>query len=130
MKRERILRTGILVATICLAFLLSACSEKYPIGKDTTLFVGNGRFQVLRGTCYSLFDQDTSSHITFSIVDDLQEYYDDTKESKLYLIGENGYIVVDYNVETYKQYPRMEDCKQEDQAVFQDESKFTAFGQP
>jgi len=124
MKKEYALRTGILLVTICLAFLLSSCSEQYPTGKDTTLSVGNGRFQVLHGISYSLFAWDKSS----SIADNVQEYFDDTKGNKLYLICEGGYIVVDYKDETYSQYSRIKDCKQEDQAVFQDESKFIAFG--
>lgn len=128
MKNERTFRVVILVVVISLAFLLSSCSEKYPTGKDTTLSVGNGRFQVLSGTCYALFDQGVSS--PFCIADDLQEYYDDTRVSKLYLICEGGYIVVDYKAEIYKQYPRIEDFKQEDQTVFQDDSEFIAFGEP
>jgi hypothetical protein len=126
MKKECALKTGFLLVTICLVFLLSSCSEQYPTGKDTVLSVGNGRFQILHGITYSLFTFDNST----STADDVQEYYDDTKGAKLYLICESGYIVVDYKAETYKQYPRIEDCKQEDQAVFQDDSKFTAFGQP
>lgn len=125
MKRRYVLGIGILIGMVLMALLIRFCWEKYPSGKDTALSVGNGRFQVLGGAHYGLF----VSGMSYCIDGHVREYYDDTREQKLYLISEGGYIVVDYQAETYKQYDEMEDCTQEDQAVFRDESRFAAFGQ-
>ena len=123
MKNRNALRIGIVGMMICLVFLLSSCSQKYPTGKDTALSVGDGRFQVLLCISYDLVDEEKD----IDIADDLREYYNDEEASKLYLIGGDGYTVVDYQAATYHQYIRKIDCEQADQAVFQDENKFTRF---
>ena len=64
----------------------------------------------------------------------VEKYRDIKKEKKLYMIGEDGYIVVDYGAadyknESYEQHEEIEDFTQTDQTIFYDESTFTTFGQ-
>ena len=135
MKKEYVRRIELFFTMICVLFLVSSCS-KYSSGKDTVLSVGDGRFQVLHGAAFREVDgvyiSEGNEYILYDSENDLfqrkvKEYYDDKKAKRLYLIGEAGYSVIDYKTGRYEEHKKAEDCKQEDQAVFQDESKFTAF---
>ena len=135
MKRKYMLRIKILIAMICLPFLLSSCS-KYPGGKDTVLSGGDGRFQVVHG--YTFSDDLSNGESKYFLIDmekdgdidsDVREYYDDKRKEKLYLICGTGYIVIDYKTCSYEQHKEIDDFAQTDQTVFHDETNFATFGQ-
>jgi len=131
MKGKRALKERILIAMICLPFLLSSCL-KYTPGKDTVLSVGDGRFQVLHGTSFK--EDEGTAYFLCDMENALsecqvQKYYDDKRDKKLYLICRDGYIIVNYKIDSYEQHERIENFIEADQVVFYDESKFTTFGQ-
>lgn len=73
---------------------------KYPVGKDSFVVVGDGRFQILSGpTDYGLYDQTTDEDLIETII----SYYDDG-ESKLYVRGDQKYVIVNYDNNTYDKY--------------------------
>lgn len=137
MKQEYVRRIAFLSVIICLLFLVSSCT-KYPVGKDIALYAGDARFQVLHGVA-TKYDEDTNSYTAVgteyilydseneSFQRKVTEYYIDEKTKKLYLIGEAGYSVIDYAIDRYEEHKKVEDCTQEDQAIFREESKFTVF---
>ena len=69
---------------------LSGCANtkktKYQSGRDTYLSVGDGRFQMMSSFDYTIYDLKEDE----SIFDKITFYYDDSKESKLYLVNENN----------------------------------------
>ena len=84
---------------------LSGCgiteNAKYPSGRDTCLSVGDGRFQILRGVSYAMYDLEKEEFI----LEDIRHYYDDSKNKKLYLVNKDeNYMVIDYENNTYKTY--------------------------
>jgi UDP-2,3-diacylglucosamine pyrophosphatase LpxH len=73
---------------------------KYSVGKDSFVVVGDGRFQILSGpTSYSLWDITKDDALIETII----SYYDDG-ENKLYVRGNQEYVIVNYDNNTYDKY--------------------------
>ena len=86
---------------------LSGCAGtkkvKYQSGRDTYLSVGDGRFQMMSSFDYTIYDLKEDE----SVFDKITFYYDDSKESKLYLVNENNnYMIIDYKNNSYKSYDK------------------------
>ena len=76
---------------------------KYQSGRDTYLSVGDGRFQMMSSFDYTIYDLKEDE----SVFDKITFYYDDSKESKLYLVNENNnYMIIDYKNNSYKSYDK------------------------
>ncbi len=97
----------------------------YQAGRDTTLFVGTGRFQILRGVkendvkYFCAFDCETAA----TIDPDVHSYYQDRTNKFLYLLGSQGYTVIGYgeNKETVSQHKSLSDFSEDEQVIFNSE---------
>lgn len=100
--KMKIKRLSILV--LIFALCLSGCANtKYQSGRDTYLSVGDGRFQMMSSFDYTIYDLKEDE----SVFDKITFYYDDSKESKLYLVNENNnYMIIDYKNNSYKSYDK------------------------
>ena len=122
---------------ICIMLMLLALSSlcccyyddsaKYPNGRDTVVYVDDGRFQIFRYPndlpgkelyySYGVNDAETSE----SIEPDVFRYFDNKKDKKLYLIGCigcRGYTVIDYDNAMYEQHEKLHEFSEEDIKVF------------
>lgn len=83
--------------------LCNTKKTKYQSGRDTYLSVGDGRFQMMSSFDYTIYDLKEDE----SVFDKITFYYDDSKESKLYLVNENNnYMIIDYKNNSYKSYDK------------------------
>ncbi len=98
----------------------------YQEGRDTALFVGTGRFQILRGVeisddveYFCAYDSETAA----TIDPDVHSYYQDRTNKFLYLLGSQGYTVIGYgeNKETVSQHKSLSDFSEDEQAIFNSE---------
>lgn len=97
----------------------------YQEGRDTALFVGTGRFQILRGVkendvkYFCAYDSETLT----TIDPDVHSYYQDRTNKFLYLLGSQGYTVIGYgeNKETVLQHKLLSDFSEDEQAIFNSE---------
>ena len=94
-------RAFIVIMFICLITIGCRMEDyKYPVGKDSFVVVGDGRFQILSGpTEYSLSDLMKDDDLIETII----SYYDNG-ENKLYVRGEQKYVIVNYDYNTYDKY--------------------------
>ncbi|MFQ6930963.1 MAG: hypothetical protein ACLRR3_07835 [Eubacterium sp.] len=92
-----------LIFILCLSGCAGTKKVKYQSGRDTYLSVGDGRFQMMSSFDYTIYDLKEDE----SVFDKITFYYDDSKESKLYLVNENNnYMIIDYKNNSYKSYDK------------------------
>ncbi|MFR3835672.1 MAG: hypothetical protein ACLTYP_10965 [Eubacterium sp.] len=93
----------VLIFILCLSGCAGTKKVKYQSGRDTYLSVGDGRFQMMSSFDYTIYDLKEDE----SVFDKITFYYDDSKESKLYLVNENNnYMIIDYKNNSYKSYDK------------------------
>ena len=93
----------VLIFALCLSGCANTKKTKYQSGRDTYLSVGDGRFQMMSSFDYTIYDLKEDE----SVFDKITFYYDDSKESKLYLVNENNnYMIIDYKNNSYKSYDK------------------------
>lgn len=93
----------VLIFILCLSGCAGTKKVKYQSGRDTYLSVGDGRFQMMSSFDYTIYDLKEDK----SVFDKITFYYDDSKESKLYLVNENNnYMIIDYKNNSYKSYDK------------------------
>lgn len=93
----------VLIFILCLSGCAGTKKTKYQSGRDTYLSVGDGRFQMMSSFDYTIYDLKEDE----SVFDKITFYYDDSKESKLYLVNENNnYMIIDYKNNSYKSYDK------------------------
>ena len=93
----------VLIFILCLSGCAGTKKVKYQSGRDTYLSVGDGRFQMMISFDYTIYDLKEDD----SVFDKITFYYDDSKESKLYLVNENNnYMIIDYKNNSYKSYDK------------------------
>ena len=93
----------VLIFILCLSGCAGTKKVKYQSGRDTYLSVGDGRFQMMSSFDYTIYDLKENE----SVFDKITFYYDDSKESKLYLVNENNnYMIIDYKNNSYKSYDK------------------------
>ncbi len=108
----------IFIMFICLIIMGCRLEDyKYPVGRDSYVVVGDGRFQIGSGpTSYSLSDGTKDDPLIETII----SYYDDGK-NKLYVIGEQEYVIVNYDNNTYHKYAdnNLDKMPQKELEIFQ-----------
>ena len=93
----------VLIFILCLSGCAGTKKVKYQSGRDTYLSVGDGRFQMMSSFDYTVYDLKEDE----SVFDKITFYYDDSKESKLYLVNKNNnYMIIDYKNNSYKSYDK------------------------
>ena len=111
-------RVFIFFMFIC--FIIMGCrmeDYKYTVGRDSFVVVGDGRFQILSGPMeYALSDQMKDDDLIETII----SYYDDGK-NKLYARGEQEYVIVNYDNNTYHKYDdnNLDKMPQKELEIFQ-----------
>ncbi len=108
----------IFIMYICLIIMGCRMKDyKYPVGKDSFVVVGDGRFQILSGpTDYALYDQTKDDPLIETII----SYYDNG-ENKLYVRGKQKYVIANYDNNTYDKYNKknLDKMPQKELEVFQ-----------
>lgn len=111
-------RVFILIMFICLMTMGCRMEDyKYPVGRDSFVVVGDGRFQILSGpTDYTLFDQTKDDPLIETII----SYYDNG-ENKLYVRGKQKYVIINYDSNTYDKYneKNLDKMPQKELEIFQ-----------
>ncbi|MGW8958370.1 hypothetical protein [Paenibacillus sp. NPDC055715] len=121
MKRRYILiLIAILVTTTTLILLLNSGDNtiyKYPSGKDTVEYFGDGTFQILRGGPDDpLILYNHLADPTENTVDNIVSYK--IEKNIVYLVGEKSFIKLDSSTNTYKQKKQISDFTSEDREIF------------
>lgn len=87
----------------------------YWAGRDTILFLGDGRFQIGESLSrYSISDEESS----LSIETDVYRYYHDWEMKILYSEGQYGYTVINYETGYVQQYKELEEFDIDIQEIF------------
>lgn len=96
-------------------FLLIGCKEyKYNPGRDTLAYFGNeAKYQIWRIELYPLEDMESKE-----IIDDGVYRYA-KNEDNVYIIGMEGYTVINLNKNEYKQSKELETFNESDIEVFE-----------
>ncbi|AOK92888.1 hypothetical protein [Paenibacillus polymyxa] len=119
-RRYIIILIAILVTTTTLIFLVNFGDNtkyKYPSGKDTVEYFGDGTFQILRGG-----PQDPLilyNHLADPLekaVDNIVSYK--IKKNIVYVVGENSFIKLDSSTNTYVKKKRISDFTSNDREIF------------
>ncbi|WDZ63687.1 hypothetical protein MF628_08910 [Paenibacillus polymyxa] len=111
---------SLLVITTTIIFLVNFADNtnyKYPDGKDTVEYFGDGTFQILRGgrdNCLILYNHLAAP--TEKAVDNIVSYK--IEKNIVYLVGENSFIKLDSNTNTYEQKKRISDFTSKDREIF------------
>ncbi|MEH7336451.1 hypothetical protein V7161_27885 [Neobacillus drentensis] len=101
--------------TINLFMIISGCSNdyKYPPGKDTVEIYGDGTYQILSvGTSNTLYNVKTQEDIEKVV------YKYKEKKPSVYVIGESGYTVLNYQTGKIKKYIKMNEIPTKQRKVF------------
>ncbi|OBA06220.1 hypothetical protein A9P44_04750 [Paenibacillus polymyxa] len=122
MKRRHIyILISLLVITTTIIFLANSGDDtmrKYPYGKDTLEFFGDGTFQIYRGEGAGeppiLYTHQIEAPNT--VIDNVLSYK--IEENIVYVVGENSFIKLDSSTNTYKQKKRISDFTSEDREIF------------
>ncbi|MDQ0046036.1 hypothetical protein J2T18_000308 [Paenibacillus polymyxa] len=121
MKRRYIfILIAILVTTTTLIFLVNSGDNtkyKYPSGKDTVEYFGDGTFQIFRGGPHnSLILYNHLANPLENAVDNIVSYK--IKKNIVYLVGENSFIKLDSSTNTYEQKKQISDFTSKDREIF------------
>ncbi|WP_025683289.1 hypothetical protein [Paenibacillus maysiensis] len=121
MKRRYIfILIAILVTTTTLILLLNSGDNtiyKYPSGKDTVEYFGDGTFQIFRGGPDDpLILYNHLADPTENTVDNIVSYK--IKKNIVYVVGEKSFIKLDSSTNTYEQKKRISDFTSEDREIF------------
>lgn len=116
----------VIVSIFALFFILGHLffffmDNKYIIGRDTVESFGNGRYQIIRIS----IDKDVKERNTLydlkentTIESDIYMFHHNKKNSTVYIIGINGYTVLKYGEEGYKQSKSLQDFTDEENSLF------------
>lgn len=123
-KKILLILTMIIIVIIFLAYLLQLLliisDDDYSIGKDTIESFGNGRYQIIRfydenrninKTLYDLKENET-------IESNIYTYSERLIDNTVYIVGEDGYCILNYEKEEYIQSNDLSDFSYEQQKIF------------
>lgn len=122
MKRRYIyILISLLVITTTIIFLENSGDDtikKYPYGKDTLEFFGDGTFQIYRGGGAGdppiLYTHQIEA--PNSVIDNVLSYK--IEENIVYVVGENSFIKLDSSTNTYVKKKRISDFTPNDREIF------------
>ncbi|MMZ58328.1 hypothetical protein D1872_203040 [compost metagenome] len=123
MKRRYIfilILSSLLVITTTIIFLINLTDNttyKYLSGKDTVEYFGDGTFQIFRGgrdNCLILYNHLAAP--TENAVDNIVSYK--IKKNIVYVVGENSFIKLNSDTNTYEQKKRISDFTPKDREIF------------
>ena len=103
----------------CFVWFLNSIDDVYLSGKDTEKSFGNGRYQIIS------FPKDENGIIKKALIDVKENemigsfvYHVKEIDNLVYIEGEMGYTLLDYDNESYQQFHTIQDFKQEAQVIF------------
>lgn len=124
MKRRYIfilILVSLLVITTTIIFLVNFADNtnyKYPSGKDTVEYFGDGTFQIYSGGGAGeppiLYTHQIEA--PNSVIDNVLSYK--IEENIVYVVGENSFIKLNSSTNTYEQKKRISDFTSEDREIF------------
>jgi hypothetical protein len=104
----------VIILIYLLYFIIILSDNNYTSGRDTIESFGNGRFQIIRISNEKKELSDLKELKT--IESDIQVYYQ--TENRVYIIGNNGYCILNCSEENYKQSKDLSDFAIEEQQIF------------
>lgn len=110
---------------ILIAIILNLCvnhdisESQYWFGRDTYLYLGNGRFQILETNKYYFITDEESS---LPIENRVYRYYDDKENKTLYSEGECGYTIINYEIGEVQQHKNLLEYDSNIQDIFNKKS--------
>ncbi|MEC4566183.1 hypothetical protein L8C07_09525 [Paenibacillus sp. CMAA1739] len=111
---------SLLVIITTLIFLVNSGDDtkyKYPSGKDTVEYFGDGTFQIFRGGPDDpLILYNHLAAPTENTVDNIVSYK--IKNNIVYVVGENSFIKLDSSTNTYVKKKRISDFTPKDREIF------------
>jgi len=110
---------GVIYLVIVILFMFD---DGYTPGKDTYESFGNGRFQIISSNSEELYLIDLKDGKT--IESDIRNYY--KVDNKVYIIGIDGYCILNYAKEEYKQSKELKDFTEDEQKAFNDLEKYNS----
>lgn len=125
MKRIILILCGLIFCIALFMLLLNFCinhdinESQYWFGRDTYLYLGNGRFQILETNDYYFITDEESS---LPIENKIYRYYNDKENKILYSEGECGYTVINYETEEVQQYRELLEYDSNIQDIFNKKS--------
>jgi sugar diacid utilization regulator len=72
----------------------------YSDGRDVALFIGNGKFQIIKVEDYALCEHSHNDRLLETLLSYVQKYKQ--IDNKVYIISEEGYAIIDSNNNTGK----------------------------
>lgn len=125
--KKKIIRIVLIFVLLCvlgnLFCLYLENTNVYISGKDTVKSFGNGRYQIIK--IPASIDGKTK---TFNVLYDLRDetaieskilkFKHDKKNGLVYILGDNGYTILKYKEEKYKQSKSFQDFTDDEQSVF------------
>lgn len=122
-KKKVIIISFVAISLFILAHIFCfIMADQYIIGRDTVKSFGDGRYQIIRIPITTdekseernlLYD--LKEHIT--IESEIYVFQHDEEKKKVYIIGSNGYTVLKYNEERYRQSKALQDFSDEEQSI-------------
>ena len=98
-------------------------TNPYITGPDTVKSFGNGRYQIIKIPA-SIDGKTQKFNILYDLKDDttieseILEFRHDEKNNLVYTFGDNGYTILNYKKEKYKQSKSCQDFTDEEQSIF------------
>ncbi|MEJ3719657.1 hypothetical protein WGM54_16740 [Paenibacillus polymyxa] len=111
---------SLLVITTTIIFLVNLGDNtkyKYPSGKDTVEYFGDGTFQIYRGGPHDpLILYNHLADPPENTVDNIVSYK--IKKNIVYVVGEKSFIKLDSSTNTYEQKKPISDFTSKDREIF------------
>ena len=125
--KKKIIKTVLIFVLLCvlgnLLCLYFEITNPYITGRDTVKSFGNGRYQIIRIPA-SIDGETQKFNILYDLKDDttieskILEFRHDDKNSLVYTFGDNGYTILNYKEEKYKQSKSCQDFTDEERSIF------------
>ena len=125
--KKKIIKTVLIFVLLCvlgnLLCLYFEITNPYITGRDTVKSFGNVRYQIIRIPA-SIDGETQKFNILYDLKDDttieseILEFRHDEKNSLVYTFGDNGYTILNYKEEKYKQSKSCQDFTDEERSIF------------
>lgn len=129
---KRVLISILVIFIISVVFVACEGEGEYPEGRDVVKSFGDGRYGIARMLRWFEEEKnDPENKMIYTLRDrkeqetiepDVDKYLE--KGSKVYVIGENGYTVLDYKTGEIENYKDTSELPEEYSQIFDKQSKF------
>lgn len=132
---KRVLTSILVIFIISVVFVVCEGEGEYPEGRDVVKSFGDGRYGIARMLRYTPGTEEYKNNPDIKMIytlrdrkeqetiePDVDKYLE--KGSKVYVVGENGYTVLDYKTGKIENYKDISESPEEYSQIFDKQSKF------